>query len=136
AFITGAGILSSDQGSYATHAYFTREFTRAEALLNGIQTDTAPPACANPSFRDGIYPRALFGRMSSRPLRVSSATDDGLYDNNPDRWAMFKLTFPNGSIHSSRPVDLTCLSVGTKKCSLSTSFPNGFNAWKSAADLD
>jgi hypothetical protein len=132
-------------GSAVTHfgqfgagsAVITKDFTKASTLKDQVIAGAAGPL-TRASLQSEVYPIALFS--GTPPLKSWTATDNGTYFNDLDRYSIFYYGYGSDNHYGIR-VDTTCLSKVNawdkkKLCSHSEHFPKGFSKWRTNAGLD
>lgn len=118
-------------------AVITKDFNKANTLKDMVINGNTGPL-TKASLQSEVYPIALFN--GTPPLRAWSATDNGTYFNNLDRYSVFYYGWGEDNGYGVR-IDATCLSkvdafTNKKYCSHSDHFPKGFEAWRKNAGLD
>jgi hypothetical protein len=115
----------------------TKDYNKAMTLRSMISSAATGPLTKG-SIAAEVYPIALFG--GTPPLKAWTATDNGTYFNNVDRYSIFTYNYAEENAYGIR-IDATCFSkvdafTGKKYCSHSEHFPKGFDAWRTNAGLD
>lgn len=118
-------------------AVITKDFNKANTLKDMVLNGATGPL-TKASLQSEVYPIALFN--GSPPLKAWTASDNGTYFNDPDRYSVFYYAWGEDNGYGVR-MDATCLSkvdafTTRKFCSHSEHFPKGFNAWRKNAGLE
>lgn len=107
----------------------------AENLRKTVE-DPSLALVTRPQVSASVYPIALFGGVQP-PLLAHTATDNGTYFNDSDRYTIIRYLWGGGN-HNLKTANFTCLTKDryNKHCSNSEHFPKGFAKWKADANLD
>lgn len=116
-------------------AIITKDYNKAITLSDQVKSGNAGPLNMS-SVANEIYPVALFS--GTPPLQAWSASDNGGYFNDPDRYSIFYYSYAQANNFGVR-ADYTCLAragANDKRCSNSEHFPRGFANWRRNAGLE